>query len=100
MIKFFYVVDYWVPGYTGVVNIISGSDREVYDIIAEKRTVDYVGEYYSEIKSDYEYDPKYARIIVRNILQAQRFPLAPAYFGSKAFYSGIVHFTSAKLAET
>ncbi len=37
MTKFLYIIDYWVPGYTGVLNIISGSDREAYEIIAEKK---------------------------------------------------------------
>ena len=99
MTKFLYIIDYWVPGYTGVLNIISGSDREAYEIIAEKKVVNYVGEYYSDIQSDYEYHPKYARSIVNNILRAQRFPLGPAFHGSKCFFSGIVYFTSSKKDE-
>ncbi len=99
MTKFLYIIDYWVPGYSGSINLISGSDREAYEIIAQKKLVDFVGEYYTDIKSDYEYHPKYGRIIVRNILKAQRFPLAPAFMGSKCFFSGIVYFTSSKINE-
>ncbi len=99
MTKFLYIIDYWVPGYVGVINLISGSDREAYNIISEKKLVNFVGEYYTDIKSDYEYDSKYAPIIVKNILKAQRFPLAPAFMGSKCFFSGIVYFTSSKVNE-
>ena len=97
MTKFLYIINYWVPGHSGVINLIAGSDREAYEIIAEKKTIDYVGEYYSEITSDYEYDPKYAHNIVSNILKAQRFPLGPVFFGSKCFFSGIVYFISTKI---
>lgn len=94
--KFLYIIDYWVPGYSGVINLIAETDKEAFKIIENKVIVDYVGEYYVEMKSDYEYHPKYKIDIAKNILKAQRFPLVPSNPGFKTFYSGIVYFISFK----
>ena len=94
--KFLYIIDYWVPEYNGVVNLIASSDKEAFQIISTKKIIDCIGEYYSEIKNDYTYDDTYKASVCKNILTAQRFPLLPAAPGFKDFYSGIVHFVSNK----
>ena len=94
--KFLYIIDYWVPEYTGVINLIASSDKEAFQIISTKKIIDHVGEYYTEIKSDYEYNDTYKIPVCRNILKAQRFPLIPSIPGFKEFYSGIVYFVSTK----
>lgn len=94
--KFLYIINYWVPEYTGVVNLIASTDKEAFEIISTKKTIDHMGAYYSEIKHDYEYNDTYKRSVCKNILTAQRFPLLPSYPGAKEFYSGIVYFISQK----
>lgn len=98
--KYLYVIDYWVPGYVGVINLIASTDNEAYHVIANKKILDHVGQYYSEIKHDYEYDNKFKIPICKNILKAQRFPLLPSYPGCTEFCSGIVYFISSKSVDT
>jgi len=96
--KFLYIIDYWVPGYTGVINLVASTDKEAFQVISTKKIVDnlYAGNYYSEIKSDYIYDDTYKIPVCRNILRSQRFPLLPGSAGYKDFYSGIIYFIANK----
>jgi hypothetical protein len=94
--KYLYVIDYWVPEYTGVINLIASTDKEAFEVISNKKTIDHVGHYYSEIKHDYEYNDNFKRSVCRNIIKAQRFPLLHSYPGAKEFHSGIVYFISIK----
>jgi hypothetical protein len=94
--KFLYIIDYWVPEYKGVINLIASSDKEAFEIISTKKIMDHIGEYYTEIKNDYEYSDIHKRSICKNILSAQRFPLLPSSTGFKEYCSGIVYFISTK----
>lgn len=94
--KYLYVIDYWVPQYTGVINLIASTDKEAFEVISTKKTIDHMGQYYSEIKHDYEYNDSMKKDVCRNILRAQRFPLLPSSPGFREFYSGIVYFISEK----
>jgi len=95
--KFLYIIDYWVPGYTGVINLIASTDNEAFDIISNKRIITETGEYHSEIKYHYEYTKEYEKNVCKNILNSQRFPLRPNVDNAtKGFHSGIVYFVSFK----
>jgi hypothetical protein len=94
--KFLYIIDYWVPDYVGVINLIAETDKNAFNIIKNKTFVESVGEYYTDLKCDYDYEEKYKIDIARNIIKAQRFPLLPSNPGFKSFYSGIVYFISHK----
>jgi len=94
--KYLYVIDYWVPGYIGVINLIASTDKEAFQVISTKKTMDHVGQYYSEIKYDYQYDDSFKKNVCQNIIKAQRFPLLPSSPGFKEFHSGIVYFISSK----
>lgn len=99
--KFLYIVDYWVPEYIGVVNLIASSDKEALEIIINKKLSEpYNSEYYSEIKSTYVYNDSYKRHIAENILRSQRFPLLPPNPAFKEFASGIIYFISSKRSLT
>jgi hypothetical protein len=63
--KYFYLIDYWVPfpssEYGGVISVIGENDNEVHDLLLDWRD---------------EYNSEYDSNIMERVVNAQKFALA------------------------
>jgi succinate dehydrogenase flavin-adding protein (antitoxin of CptAB toxin-antitoxin module) len=65
--KYLYIVDYWVPfpssEYGGLINLISESDTEAFEILAQEK----------------QFDDRYTDRIMERVVNSQKFKLADDY---------------------
>ena len=67
MVKYLYIIDYWVPfpqsEYGGIINVIAETDSEVFDLLSEEDS----------------FNEGYIDRIMPNVLKAQKLPLSEEY---------------------
>lgn len=62
-VKYLYLIDYWVPGSDGIINLIAESDQEAISILSNEES----------------FDSEYNHLIVESIIKAEKLKLADEY---------------------
>lgn len=69
MMKYLYIVDYWVPfpssEYGGLINLIAESDTEAFEILSSE--------------DQFQFDDRYTDRIMERVVNAQKFALKDEY---------------------
>ncbi len=69
--KYLYIIDFWVPfprsEYGGLLNVIASNDQECFDLLSADKYCNYWP------------DPRNSELMMKNIIQAQKFKLTDDY---------------------
>jgi hypothetical protein len=61
--KSLYIIDYWVPEYGGLINLIAENDTEAFEILSDEES----------------FDNDYGHLMMEKIINAQKFRLTDEY---------------------